>query len=380
MSFVERQIPPGPQRRNPLWIWVFIALALAALFWKDRGGNVHDPNAVPRAIVARGELADDEKATIALFRQASPSVVNITSLALRRDAFRLDVMEIPKGAGTGFVWDEQGHIVTNFHVIESAEVAKVTLADRSTWEARLVGVEPDKDLAVLKIDAPKAKLPPLILGTSRDLSVGQKVFAIGNPFGLDQTLTTGIISGLGREIQSMTKRPIQGVIQTDAAINPGNSGGPLLDSAGRLIGVNTAIYSPSGTSAGIGFAVPVDTVNRIVPQIIRHGRAERVGLGVNIAEDQIVEQLGLQGVLVLTVREGSPAAAAGVRPTTYDANDRIHLGDLIVAINGEPIKDTNGLYRILERFQAGDVVKVKIQRDQHEQELDIPLAVLPQGR
>ncbi len=244
---------------------------------------------------------------------ASPSVVYLTSLALKRDIFSLNLFEIPHGAGSGFVWDQDGHIITNFHVIQEASGARVTLADHSVWDAQLVGTAPDQDLAVLYINAPKHQLKPIAIGTSGDLQVGQKVFAIGNPFGLDQTLTTGIISALGREINAVTGRTISGVIQTDAAINPGNSGGPLLDSAGRLIGVNTAIYSPSGVSTGIGFAVPVDTVNRVVPQLIRHGRIIRPGLGVRIADDATARRFGLQGVLIIQVEKGSAAETAGLR-------------------------------------------------------------------
>ncbi|MBM4297498.1 MAG: trypsin-like serine protease, partial [Deltaproteobacteria bacterium] len=251
--------------RGKSFFWPAVALAAAAgLFvtkgaWLD-GAALNDPKASPRAVAPRGELRGDEKSTIALFKQASPAVVNITAIGVERDMFTLNLYQIPQGTGSGFVWDTTGNIITNFHVIQNADAAQVTLADQSNWKARVVGVAPDKDLAVLKIDAPANKLQPIPIGTSKDLQVGQSVFAIGNPFGLDQTLTTGIISALNREIESVTRRPIQGVIQSDAAINPGNSGGPLLDSAGRLIGVNTAIYSPSGASAGIGFAIPVDTV------------------------------------------------------------------------------------------------------------------------
>ncbi len=240
---------------------VFFLVAL--LVWRIAvRGAVTLERAGPRPIAPRGELAADEKSTIALFRQASPSIVHITAVSVARDLFTLNLLQIPEGTGSGLVWDDTGNIVTNYHVIQNAGAAQVTLADQSTWKARLVGIAPDKDLAVLKIDAPKSRLRPIPIGTSKDLQVGQSAFAIGNPFGLDQTLTTGVVSALGREIESVTRRPIQGVIQTDAAVNPGNSGGPLLDSAGRLIGVNTAIYSPSGASVGIGFAIPVDTVNR----------------------------------------------------------------------------------------------------------------------
>jgi S1-C subfamily serine protease len=224
-------------------------------------------------------------------------------------------------------------------------------------------VAPDKDLAVLRIDAPANRLQPIPIGTSKDLQVGQSVFAIGNPFGLDQTLTTGVISALNREIESVTRRPIQGVIQSDAAINPGNSGGPLLDSAGRLIGVNTAIYSPSGASAGIGFAIPVDTVNRIVPELIRSGRVTRPGLGVQIADEQIAQRLGVTGVLVIDVARGSPAAKAGIQPTRRDAEGRLRLGDIIVAIDGKKVTAPNDLFLLLESYKVGDAVTVSLQRD-----------------
>jgi S1-C subfamily serine protease len=232
----------------------------------------------------------------------------------------LNLYQIPQGTGSGFVWDTKGNIITNFHVIQNADAAQVTLADQSNWKAQVVGVAADKDLAVLRIDAPSNRLRPIPLGTSKELQVGQSVFAIGNPFGLDQSLTTGVISALGREIDSVTRRPIQGVIQTDAAINPGNSGGPLLDSAGRLIGVNTQIFSPSGASAGIGFAIPVDTVNRIVPELIRSGKIIRPGLGVELAEEQIAKKIGVSGVVIVDVARGGPAAKAGIRPTRRESS------------------------------------------------------------
>jgi S1-C subfamily serine protease len=252
------------------------ASALAVRFSTGRWPGVpaapppHKPTPEVHPIVARGDLAQDEQATITLFKQASPSVVYITTLARRAVGF-FDVMEVPQGTGSGFIWDEKGHVVTNFHVLQGASSARVTLHDQTEWPAELVGVAPDQDLAVLRIRAPAQKLSPILVGTSRNLQVGQRVLAIGNPFGLDFTLTTGIISALGRSISALTGRKIPNVIQTDAAINPGNSGGPLLDSAGRLIGVNTQIASPSGASAGISFAVPVDTVNRVIPELIQHG-------------------------------------------------------------------------------------------------------------
>ena len=324
--------------------------------------GLFDPNAQPRAVAARGDLADDEQTTIDIFRNASPSVVFITSIAVQRNLFSLNVYEIPKGTGSGFIWDRQGRVVTNYHVISDAGRIEVTLADHSTWKAKLVGAAPDRDIAVLQISAPAGKLVPLPVGESEDLQVGQKVFAIGNPFGLDQTLTTGIVSALGRQITSVTGRTIHDVIQTDAAINPGNSGGPLLDSAGRLIGVNTAIYSPSGGSSGIGFAVPVNEVNRVVPQVIRHGKVFRPGLGVSLANQRLIRELNLDGVLVLAVEPGSSAAKAGIRGTKQVRGGLI-LGDSILAVNGTPVADYNTVRDELERYQVGDTVELTLNRD-----------------
>jgi len=291
-----------------------------------------------RPITPRANLDDEEKTTIAIFRRNSPSVVHITTLVSAvTDFFSMDVQQIPEGTGSGFVWDAKGHIVTNYHVIQGGDAAQVTLADRSTWKARLVGAYPDGDLAVLAIDGVKDRLQPVLLGTSHDLQVGQKVFAIGNPFGLDHSLTTGIVSALGRQVSAVSGRRIKGVIQIDAAINPGNSGGPLLDSSGRLIGVNSAILSPSGAFAGVGFAIPVDKVSRIVTELIQHGKVIQPTIGVEPAPDQWVERLGLKGVLVLDVLPGSPAAKAGIRPTRRLANGRIRLGDLIVALDNTDV-------------------------------------------
>jgi S1-C subfamily serine protease len=356
-------------KRRLIWTYAWGTLALFTLVflvakqsWVG-SASLNDPRAAPRAVAPRGELWSDEKSTIALFRQASPSVVNITAIGVQRDLLTLNLYQIPQGTGSGFIWDKTGNVITNFHVIQEADAAQVTLGDQSAWKARVVGIAPDKDLAVLRIDAPADRLRPIPVGTSKDLQVGQYVFAIGNPFGLDQTLTTGVISALGREIESVTRRPIQGVIQTDAAINPGNSGGPLLDSAGRLIGVNAAIYSPSGTSAGIGFAIPVDTVNRIVPELIRYGKVIRPGLGVQLAEEQLAERLGFSGVLVVDVAPGSAAAKAGIRPTRREISGRVLWGDVIVAIDGVKVESPNDLFLLLEKYKVGDVVNVSLLRD-----------------
>lgn len=328
----------------------------------------------PVLVAPRGDLSEAERSTVELFANASPSVVFITKLAVRVDPFRRNAMAFPEGTGSGFVWDASGHVVTNYHVIAGADAARVTLGDASVWDAALVGAYPEKDIAVLRIRAPADQLRPLPVGTSADLQVGQHVFAIGNPFGLDHTLSSGVISGVGREIMSIGGRPIQGVIQTDAAINPGNSGGPLLDSAGRLIGVNTAIYSPSGGSAGVGFAVPVDTVRRVVTQLVATGRVERAGLGVQLDEGTLARRLGLRGLLVLGVIEGSGAAQAGLIPSRRDpTTGSLILGDVIVAIDAEPVADSLDLYRILDRREVSDVVQVTVIREGQRIELPVRL-------
>jgi len=338
--------------------------------------------ASPRPVTARGDLAADEASTVELFERAAPSVVYITNLAVRRGAFGFDLTEVPQGTGSGIVWDDAGDIVTNLHVLQNAQAAEVTLSDRTSWGARLVGVEADKDLAVVRIEAPRQRLRPILIGASRDLRVGQKVFAIGNPFGLDHTLTTGVISALDREIPALTPgRTIRGVIQTDAVINPGNSGGPLLDSAGRLVGVNTAIFSPAqrgtGTSIGIGFAVPVDTVNRVVPQLIAHGRVVRPGLGADYADDNQVRAWGLSGALVLQVAPGGAGEHAGLRPTTRDELGRLQLGDLIVAVDGRAVGRVDDLLNQLEARKVGERVAVTVRRGSSLATLTVELRAGP---
>jgi S1-C subfamily serine protease len=331
------------------------------------------PPVGPRAVVARGDLAADEAATIELFRRVSTSVTFITSISLRQDWFSLDVQQIPRGTGSGFVWNDSGHVVTNYHVIEGSSAARVTLYDRSTWDAEIVGVAPQKDLAVLRIQAPTTRLFPIAIGSSRDLLVGQKVFAIGNPFGLDQTLTTGVISALGREIESVAQIAIRDVIQTDAAINPGNSGGPLLDSAGRLIGVNTAIYSPSGAYAGIGFAIPSNTVSWVVPELITKGRIERPTLGVQMLTAQVVPDLGVEGALIVRVVPDSGADRAGLQGTLTDTVGRVRLGDVIVEVDGHPIHSSDDLVLALERRQVGEMVEVTVLRNGRRRQVAVEL-------
>ena len=364
---------PAPRIRWRFWLILLLLLSLVWFLGSRYNRQLHDPSATPRIVTPRADLAADEQATISLFRLTSPSVVYITTVALRRDFFNLNLFEMPQGSGSGFIWDQEGHIITNYHVIQGASSAKVTLADQSVWDAELVGVDPSQDLAVLAIKAPPHRLKPLAIGTSQDLQVGQNVFAIGNPFGLDQTLTTGIISALGREIKAENGRTITGVIQTDAAINPGNSGGPLLDSAGRLIGVNTAIYSPSGSSAGIGFAVPVDTVNRVVPQLIRYGRVIRPGLGIRIADDATARRMNLPGVLIIQNEAGGAAEAAGLQGTRWDAQGRLILGDIIVGLASTPVRTADDLLNALEKQQVGDTVQIDIIRGKQRKRLPITL-------
>jgi len=356
------------------WALLVLLLALAAWFaWRLAAPLVrglHDEEARPRMVVARGDLAEDEKATIELFRGASPAVVHITTWDKRYalDRFRLRALDVPQGTGSGFVWDDRGYIVTNAHVLANATRYLVTLDDRTEYEAYPVGYDADFDVAVVKIDAPRGKLTAIPVGSSSGLLVGQKVFAIGNPFGLDHTLTTGIISGLEREIQATPRgEPIRGVIQTDAAINPGNSGGPLLDSAGRLIGMNTAIYSPSGVSAGVGFAVPVDTINKVVPALIRTGAVEPPRMGVVIAPDQVARALRVRGLVVESVQPGSGAARAGLRSMDI-STDEIRA-DVITAIAGEPVESSADIKRILSGFRSGETVKLDVLRD------GVPIAV-----
>jgi S1-C subfamily serine protease len=332
--------------------------------------------AEPRTVTARGKLAEDESNTIELFNRVSPSVVFITTKKRVVDFWTRNIHNVERGTGSGFFWDEYGHIVTNHHVIEQASEAKVTLSDGRSYNAVLVGASPPHDLAVLKINVPFDLPPPVIIGTSNDLQVGQKVFAIGNPFGLDYTLTTGVVSALNRSLSTEDGVIIEGLIQTDAAINPGNSGGPLLDSASRLIGINTAIYSPSGAYAGIGFAVPVDTVNRVVPQLIAKGRYVRPSIGISVDEDinrVITKQLGIEGILVLQVAPGSAAEIAGLRETLRDRNGDIIPGDVIMQINGKPVKTVSELLARLDEYHVGDEVTLTIWRNGEALQVNVTL-------
>jgi len=321
------------------------------------------PNGLlPAQSVAPTELSAEEQATIAVFDRAARSVVFIANTSMQRDPWSFNVFEVPQGSGTGFVWNRQGHIVTNYHVIYGADAITVTLADRTETKAKVVGVDPDHDLAVLQIQAPESALQPVTIGNSQALRVGQRVLAIGNPFGLDHTLTTGVVSALGRTIKSMSNRTIEGVIQTDAAINPGNSGGPLLDSAGRLIGVNTQIVSPSGAFAGIGFAVPVDTVNRIVPELITHGKLIRPGLGISLVPDAMARRWGVKGVIIGKVGRGSAAERVGLRGARETMGGRVELGDILLAVDGKPVETVEELMDAMEQHKVGDQVTIEYAR------------------
>jgi len=321
-------------------------------------------------------LGEDEKTAIQIFKQTNPSVVFITTMTERVDLRTRNVFEIPQGTGSGIVWDDAGDIVTNFHVVRDANTLKVTLWDHSAYSGEVIGVAPYSDLAVVRIGADKSRLHPILIGQSSNLQVGQKTFAIGDPFGLDQTLTTGIVSALGRTMASVVNTPIEDVIQTQAPINPGNSGGPLVDSAGRLIGVNTAILSPSGASAGIGFAIPVDHVNRIVPQLIANGRVTSPRLGVQLSEgvsQAIAQQLGVPGVTVMGVQPDSPAASAGIRGTQRLANGQIVPGDIIQQLDGRDVNSPNDLFAFLQRYKPGDTIKLTIWRAGTQMEVSVRL-------
>ena len=353
-------------------------LAAAALMWLLAGCGPGDAAQVePRPVTSRGELGADEKATIVIFEHARASVVYISTREKVVDFWTRDVFSVPRGTGSGFVWDERGHVVTNFHVIAGASEARVRLNDGRDYAATLVGASPDHDLAALRIRVPINRPPPVPIGTSHDLKVGQRVLAIGNPFGLDWTLTTGVVSALDRSLPGESGQTIEHLIQTDAAINPGNSGGPLLDSAGRLIGINTAIFSPSGAYAGVGFAVPVDTVNRVVPVLIAQGRYTRPAIGVRMDEDVnqvLTRQLGVEGAAILGVAAGSPAQAAGLRPARIGPDGGVVPGDVIVALDGKPVKSVGQLLAHIDERRAGDRVRLTVLRDGKRAEVDVTLA------
>jgi S1-C subfamily serine protease len=364
---------------------IIVAATLTALayfayrHWLAPGKLGVDPSAELRPAAPRGELPGAEKDRIEILARVKPSVVFITTFDVRQNLFSSDVSATPAGAGSGFVWDKKGHIVTNYHVIQNADAAQVRITNGqsvTTHYARVVGVKPEKDIAVLYIDAKEDELHPIEVGTSHDIQVGQDVMAIGNPYGLGQTVTKGIVSALGREIESVARTPIKDVIQTDAAINPGNSGGALVDSAGRLIGVNTAIYSTSGASAGIGFAIPVDVVNEVVTKLIcEGGTANRPRMGVQIASDDFARSHGVsEGALVLAVVPESPAAKAGLQPTQFDRRRSVkQLGDVIVGIDGKRIEAASDVFEVLSDHKPGDTIAVTFSRNGENYQIYVKL-------
>jgi len=354
---------PAPTPRVLSWRALSLAAVMGGVLGFVLFARSQSPQAEPRPVTSRPALYPDEQDTINLFKQSAPSVVFITTKHQQTDFFGRE-NEVEAGTGSGFVWDNDGHIVTNFHVIQGASSATVAFSDNEVYDADLVGVAPEHDMAVLRIH-PRRDLQPIPIGTSGDLQVGQRVYAIGNPFGLDHTLTTGVVSALGRMIRSVTNNPIPNVIQIDAAINPGNSGGPLLDSYGRLIGMNTAIYSPTGTNAGIGFAVPVDDINRVVPQLIRYGMVERASLGImqNDKLSQLVQQrTNVPGVAVSGVEPGSAAAAAGLRGMTRVPNGQVVIGDIVQKIDDTAVRTSDELFLALDKHKPGDQVTITLWR------------------
>lgn len=330
-----------------------------------------------RPVTPRGPLTPEERLTIDIFEKAKRSVVYISTSQQVRDLWSRNVRSIPRGTGSGIIWDDQGHVITNYHVIAGASAAKVRLSDGRDYPARLVGASAFHDIAVLRIEVPSNPPPPLPVGTSHDLRVGQSVYAIGNPFGLDWSLTTGIVSALDRSLDGDDGNTIEHLIQTDAAVNPGNSGGPLLDSAGRLIGMNTAIYSPSGASAGISFAVPIDTINRVAPALIAHGKYTRPTLGIEIdtdLNDVLSERLHVRGVFVLKVAPHGPGAAAGLRAARLERDGSFVPGDIIVSVGGQPVTSVSRLQARLDDFDPGARVPLGILRDGQHVTVDATLA------
>ena len=318
---------------------------------------------------------DDEANTTEVFQRASPAVVFVTSSELRRQRFTRNITEIPRGAGSGFVWDAQsGLVVTNYHVVYRADRLTITLADEQAFQAEVIGMAPERDLAVLRIIDPPGNLIELPVGDSSELSVGRKVMAIGNPFGLDTTLTVGVVSALDRQIQSPSNRTIRGVIQTDAAINPGNSGGPLLNSLGQLVGVNTAIFSPSGGSAGIGFAIPVNTVSEVIPQLIAFGKIMRPVLGVELASDRWLRRYRVDGVPIVRTYRGFPAENAGMVGARRGSRGEIILGDVILEIDGERVANNDEFLSAMEKHRVGDTIDIVTTREGVEKRFRVELS------
>lgn len=356
-------------------ILLLLSLLLVWRYWPSGVQTGSDPTATPRPIAPAGPMTSEEKSRIDIFSKAKASVVNVSSAQLVRNRFTLDVLQVPKGTGTGFIWDEKGRVVTNYHVVKGADRVIVTLDDHTVAHVAQIRYDEAHDLAVLWTDIPEVKRKPIPLGESAKLQVGQGVLAIGNPFGLDQSLSSGIISALARDLKNDDGTVLRGLIQTTAAINPGNSGGPLLDNSGRLIGVNTAIISPSGGFAGVGFAIPADTVNRVVPRLISGAKESRPSLGIVEAPEQIAKQRGIKGVLILHVLPDGPADKAKLQPTRRDDSGNVAWGDVIVAIDDHKVRSANELYAVLaDEYKVGQEATVHILRDGEPMDVPVTLA------
>lgn len=348
-------------KKSILLVAAVLSAAAAFTPWAQKGGVPE-----PRAVAPRGPLQPHEQALAGLFEATAPSVAYITTERLERTG--MFTAGLAQGAGSGFVWDARGHVVTNFHVVAGARSVEVSLDAGKPIPAKVVGFSEDYDLAVVKLAKVPGGLRPIPLGTSRDLRIGQTVYAIGNPFGLSRTLTSGIVSALDRHLPTSEYREIAGAIQTDAAINPGNSGGPLLDSAGRLIGVNSALRSASGSSSGVGFAIPADLVNRIVPQLIARGKAPLPGIGIRAIDPVIAARAGITGVVIAEVLRGSPAAAAGLAPVDRSTGE---VGDVIVAVNGRPVEAMGTFAAELDRAGIDTQAELTVVRDRKERKVRV---------
>jgi S1-C subfamily serine protease len=358
--------------------YVLVLVAGLFLLWRIWPGQTqvgNDPTARPRPVADGGPLTSDERRRIDIFSKSKSSVVNVSSARLVRDRVTLNIQQVPKGTGSGFIWDDKGRVVTNYHVVKGADRVIVTLDDHTVAHVAQIRYDEARDLAVLWTDIPSRKSSPIPIGESAKLQVGQSVLAIGNPFGLDHSASAGIISALSRDMKADDGPAVRGLIQIDAAINPGNSGGPLLDSSGRLIGVNTAIISPSGASAGVGFAIPVDVVNRVVPGLISGAKEARPSLGIVEAPDQWVQARGIDGVLVLDVLPDSPAEKAKLGPTRRNENGEIVLGDIITGIDAHKVHTANELFTILaDDYKVGQQVTLHVQRDGEDRDVKVILA------
>ncbi len=354
---------------NWLILCLISLLLVLNLFFANSRINV----ALAQAVNKISKTLDEEN-NISVFKSTKDAVVYVTNTSYRRDIFSLNILEVPVGTGTGFLWNEQGYIVTNFHVVEGGNKIIVKLGDLTEYEPVVVGIAPEKDVALLKIDPKGKRLRAVKLGDSNNLEVGSKVLAIGNPFGLDQSLTTGVVSALGRQLRTESGRLIDGVIQTDAAINPGNSGGPLINSSGEIIGMNTAIISPSGSNAGIGFAIPINSLKTLVPQLIEFGHPIRPVLGISTIDDSIARQYGIKGVVISSVTRGLDAARSGLIGISRRSDGATVIGDIIVGVNDETVNNSDDLYRILDKLKVGDTVTVETMRANKRQSFKVRLS------